>query len=101
MPIHSFRCEQGHVHDKLVKHDVKTSECPECQTTARLVFLTPPKIGWLQMATQKHVSPEFLDKFDKLHRDQKAKEEKCVKDHGDYGPLYGYQGPIGDGLPDE
>ena len=83
MPIHSFRCEQGHIHDALVKHDVETKECPECQTPAKRVFLSAPKIGWLAMGAQKNVSPEFQERFDKVHRKQRAKEEKFQKEHGE------------------
>ena len=50
------------------------------------VFLKTPSLNYLAMGAQKHVSPEFQDKFDKMHRDRKEKEEKCHKEHGDYGP---------------
>lgn len=82
MPIHSFRCEAGHVHDALVKADVKTRECPVCGKPAGRKFLVAPKIGWLSMGTQENVSPEFIEKFDKMHRKQKEKEEKFEKEHG-------------------
>lgn len=93
MPIHDFRCPAGHVHDALVKHDETSRECPECGNLAERVFLKVPKLNYLAMGAQKHVSPEFQDRFDKMHRDQKAKEEKCLKEHGDYGAQYGYQKP--------
>lgn len=93
MPIHDYRCEAGHVHEALVKWDEDSHECPECGQTAKRVFLKLAGLNYLAMGTQKHVSPEFQDRFDKLHRDQKAKEEKSLKEHGDYGPLYNYQKP--------
>jgi len=93
MPIHDFRCPAGHVHDALVKFDETSRECPECGNLAERVFLTGPRLNYLAMGTQENVSPEFQARFDKLHRDQKAKEEKSLKEHGDYGPLYNYQKP--------
>jgi hypothetical protein len=45
------------------------------------------------MGAQKNVSPEFQAKFDKMHKEQKAKEEKSLEDHGDYGASHGYQKP--------
>jgi hypothetical protein len=35
------------------------------------------------MGTQKHVSPEFQEKWDKMHRKQKEKEEKFEAEHGE------------------
>lgn len=93
MPIHDFRCDAGHIHDALVKADDLTRECPECGNLAKRVFLKTPTMSILTMGAQKHVSPEFQDKFDKMHRDQKAKEEKSLKEHGDYGPSHNYQKP--------
>jgi hypothetical protein len=34
-------------------------------------------------------SPEAIKKFDRMRRDQKHKEEKCMKDNGDYGKAPG------------
>jgi hypothetical protein len=47
------------------------------------------------MGAQQNVSPEFQKKFDKMHQDQKVKEEKSLKEHGDYGASHGYQKPAG------
>ena len=93
MPIHDFRCPAGHVHDALVKADVKVRECPECGNPAERVFLTTPTLNYLAMGAQENVSPEFQRKFDKMHRDQKAKEEKSLEEHGDYGARHGYAKP--------
>jgi putative FmdB family regulatory protein len=94
MPIHDFRCtECNHVHEALVHWKDKERECPECGNVARRVFLKLPELSYLTMGAQKHVSPEFQSRFDKMHRDQKAKEEKSLKEHGDYGPSHGYQEP--------
>jgi hypothetical protein len=94
MPIHDFRCRTCKtVHDALVKADEILHTCQKCNYMADREFLKTPSLNYLAMGTQKHVSPEFQERFDKLHRDQKAKEEKSLKEHGDYGPLYNYQKP--------
>lgn len=96
MPIHDFRCTDcQHVHDAIVHYTVKERECPKCGNVANRVFLQVPKLNYLAMGAQQNVSPEFQQKFDKMHRDQKAKEEKSLEEHGDYGASHGYQKPAG------
>lgn len=34
-------------------------------------------------------SPEAIKKFEKMRREQRAKEEKSQREHGDYGPSPG------------
>lgn len=83
-PIHDFRCKEcAHVDTKLVQSGIRTIECSECGNESTLVFLTPPKLDWLGMGSQKNVSPEFQEKFDKMHRKQRAKEEAFEKEHGE------------------
>jgi putative FmdB family regulatory protein len=84
MPIHDYRCTHcGAVHDALVKHDEVERPCPECGNTATRVYLSAPKFDWLGMGTQENVSPEFQDRFDKMHRDQAKKEKAFEKEHGE------------------
>ena len=83
MPIKEFKCSEGHYSEAMVKHDVKDHICPECGNPSKQVFRTPPRIDWLRMGAQENVSPEFIDKFDKMHRKQKAKEEAFEKEHGE------------------
>jgi len=52
-------------------------------------MITPPRIDWLSMAGQKNVGPEVADRYDKMCRQQKAKEQKSLDTHGDYGPSPG------------
>jgi hypothetical protein len=95
MPIHDFRCSEGHVHEALVSAETVSQHCPECDNLAERVFLKGPRLNYLAMGAQKHVSPEFQDKFDKMHNEQKAKEEKSLEEHGDYGASHGYSKPQG------
>ena len=100
MPLHDFQCADGHVHEELVKADIKQRECPECGQPAKRVFLVPPKIDWYGMAQGANAGPEFLARFDKNHRDKAEKERKSWNEHGDYGPGYSDSIPRQDGEPE-
>lgn len=84
MPIYDFQCPAGHVHEALVPYeDRKSHECPECGDTAKQVWLTAPKLDWMGMAQGANAGPEFIDRFEKAHK-QRAKQEKDYKaEHGD------------------
>jgi putative FmdB family regulatory protein len=84
MPIHDFRCNScNHVHEELVKWDVETHTCRKCGNESKRVFLKLAKPNWLAMGAQASVSPEFTDRFDKMHRKQAEKERKFEKEHGE------------------
>ncbi len=87
MPLHDYQCKAGHVVEHLVTiHDYKDERtCEDCGQPAKLVFLTPPKIDWAGMAMGASAGPEFIDRFEKVHKDQAEKERKCWNEHGDYG----------------
>lgn len=88
MPLFDFVCQDGHRTEELVSADTEAVLC-RCGLEARKVFLSPPKISWLALGAQKHASPEAIARFDKLHQQRKAKEERCYRDNGDYGPAAG------------
>jgi len=85
----SFKCSNGHYHDEFVHRDVESRDCPHCGEQATKVIRYAPKLDYLGMGAQKHAGPEFADRFDKMHRDRKAHEEKNYENHGDYGPAAG------------
>lgn len=86
MPIHDHQCLTcNHVFDALVKWDDPAPPCTECGNECKRVYLKAPKLNYLAMGAQKNVSPEFQQKFDKMHKDRAVKEEKTMKEHGDYG----------------
>ena len=94
MPIHDFRCTAcNHVHAELVKWNVTTHKCRKCENESKRVFLQLAKPNYLEMGAQRNVSPEFQDRFDKMHREQAAKETAFEKEHGE--GQYGNRGSGG------
>ena len=63
--------------------------CPVCKSLAQREIRTPPQIDWAKMGAQSNVSPEFAERFDRVHREQAKKEAAIQKEHGDYGPMPG------------
>lgn len=89
--LHDFRCSDGHVHEEYVSSECTEIPClqPGCALLASRVFLVAPRVDWLSLGASPSASPEAINKFEKMHKEQKAKEEKCFKEHGDYGPRPG------------
>ena len=80
MPIYEFTCtECGHEHEELVKIGVRAYDCPSCGGESRKVFRTAPEIDWGAMGAQKNVSPEFIDRFERVHREGAEKERKLAR----------------------
>ncbi len=88
MPIHDFICDDGHVHDALVKVSEIDNQrvCPTCGEPSKRTFLKAPRIDWYGMAMGDNAGPEFLDRFARNHEKKAEKERKCWNEHGDYGP---------------
>lgn len=84
MPTYDFRCTDGHTHEGRVKYDDRNSQmCPECGKPAKLVFLTAPKLDWMGMAQGPNAGPEFIDRFDKAHKQRAKQENEHKLEHGD------------------
>jgi len=93
MIIHDFRCNEcGAAEEHYVKSDVATETCSECGGTSSRVILQAAKPHWSSLAQGRSASPEAIDKFEKMHKQQKAKEDKSYAEHGDYGPAPGASG---------
>jgi putative FmdB family regulatory protein len=89
MPIFDFKCGScGAITEDLVRSSVTTIPCVSCGK-ASTKQLAAPRVNWLAMGSQRDASPEAIIKFDRMHRQQKAKEEKSYAEHGDYGPHAG------------
>ena len=84
MPLHDFRCQTcDHVHTELVKWVVKTHTCPECENESKRVFLKLAKPNYLAMGAQANAGPEFVDRFERMHKKQAEKEKAFEKEHGE------------------
>jgi len=93
MPLHDFRCRTcGHVQEHRVEAGTTELPCPRCTATADRVFLVAPKPDWLGLAQGDSASPEAVDRFERMHKQQAEKESKSFKEHGDYGPRPGSDG---------
>ena len=85
----SYKCTNSHYHDAFIKNTVTEHECPECGEMAKRCIRHAPKLDWLGMAQGNSAGPEFIDRWDKMHKDRKAHEERTETEHGDYGPAAG------------
>lgn len=95
MPLHDYRCRRcAKVEEHFVQIGTQSVDCPHCLGTAELVFLKVAKPDWLSLAQGESASPEAIDKFEKMHKQQAAKESKSLKEHGDYGHAPGSSGGI-------
>lgn len=83
MPIYDFRCRNGHVHEALVKFGVKSDECPVCGDNAKQVWLRAPNLDWSGMAQGENAGPEFIDRFEKSHKQRAEKERQFKAEHGE------------------
>ena len=86
MIVHDFRCAVGHVTEHWVSSGTESVSCSVCSEPAQRVFLTAPKLDWAGMAQGANAGPEFIDRFEKVHAKEKARQEKTYSEHGDYGP---------------
>ena len=90
MPIKEFTCTAcEHEHDELVGLNVHDALCPKCGANSKQQFRTPLNFDWGAMGAQQNVSPEFQDRFDRVHREQKEKERRNLMEHGDVGRMPG------------
>jgi len=79
-----FQCQAcATVFEELVKPDQHRHEC-KCGGNAERLIATP-RIDLLGMAMSESASPASVRKFDRLHQQQRAKEERCFERNGDYG----------------
>ncbi len=86
MPVYTYRCKKGHVHEELKGISERaTNKCPECGVTAKLE-ITPVHLDYLHAGVDTGF-PTLARKWDKL---QKAKASGKVWDSNNlrYGGEY-------------
>lgn len=83
MPLYDFQCSNGHVNEELVKPDVRTIPCPDCEETAERL-LSMPHIDWQAFVWGNNASEPAIDKWDKMRKKKMAIEQRKLADHGTY-----------------
>ncbi len=75
--LYDFRCNEcEHAHEATVKMGTTTHDCPQCGATSHQIHLKPPSIDWGAMGAQKNAGPEFIDRFERVHKEEAAREKK-------------------------
>ncbi len=88
--LYDWRCSSCDLAFEELSHSsVREVVCPNCGAIAERKLITPPRIDRLGMGAQKYASPESIDYFDRVHRQQRRIEESREAEHGDYGPAPG------------
>lgn len=77
------------IFEGLAPSAVTELECPVCQAIAKRTLVSAPRIDRLGMGATKNASPESIDYFERVHKQQRTIEESCLANHGDYGPRPG------------
>lgn len=83
--MYDWRCKGcGAEFEDLAKSDVFQTPCPKCSETANRI-ISCPRIDKTAMALQDGATETSISHFEHIHKQQKAKEEKSYREHGDYG----------------
>jgi hypothetical protein len=83
MILHDYRCVNGHVEEHYVKSAELTRVC-HCGEKSVRVILSAAKLDYGSMAMGESAGTTAIDKFEKMHKDQRKREERFAKEHGDY-----------------
>lgn len=86
--LFDMQCDSGHVFEHFLESGADSTSCPNCGSPARKVYLTPPKLDWTGIALTASAGPEFVERFAKVHERETRRQEKILREHGDYGPGY-------------
>lgn len=93
MIMHDHRCtECSSVTEALVNASVRSVSCRKCGGHATRVILKAPQPNWAGLAMGDNASPEAINRFERSRKQQRDKEEKSLRENGDYGPAPGSDG---------
>jgi len=90
--VFDYKCENcgNEVIGKVVRSEEKDDvHCNACHEALMTRQVSAPKLDWDSLARGENASPEAIRHFDKKRKQQRAKEEKSMREHGDYGPRPG------------
>lgn len=87
--LYDWRCKRCyHEFEELAKSDVFQIQCPKCSEKA-LRIISCPRVNKTAMALQDGATETSIRYFERIHKQQKAKEERSFREHGDYGKSSG------------
>jgi hypothetical protein len=89
--LFDFECAEHGLFEDLVNPAVRQVPCPQCGLHSQRQ-LSAPRIDHMAMAMSPTASPESIRKWERAHRQQKAKEQRTYDRHGDYGTAPGSSG---------
>ncbi|MHA2163609.1 MAG: hypothetical protein ACXABF_14420 [Candidatus Thorarchaeota archaeon] len=93
MIMHDHRCKEcGSVTEALVQASVRSVSCQLCGGHATRVILKAPNPDWTGLAMGDTASPEAINRFERSRKQQRDKEEKSLRENGDYGAAPGSDG---------
>lgn len=82
--LHDYRCANGHVTEAYVQATERSRPCPICDEQSVRVILSCAKLDYGSMAMGESAGTTAIDRFEKQHKDQRKREEKFYKEHGEY-----------------
>lgn len=84
MPTFEFKCPDCEQYFDQFCKIAERSEVVHhgCVSMAKQVIRTNASLDWTRLAMGGGASPEAVNRFDRVHREQTAKEEKAIREHG-------------------
>ena len=78
--VYDYRCEScDRIEERFVRRSEADEQSCECGNSMRRLA----SVGHLDWDSLS--SPEAISRFDRVHRQKKALEDKSYREHGDYG----------------
>lgn len=88
MPLFDYRCTECNSVQEHWSSNTTDVLCDDCQGVMYKIFLVPSKPHWRELAQGKYADVGAIDRFERVHKEQAAKEYKSLREHGDYGSQY-------------
>lgn len=87
--LFDFKCTKcEHIFEELTAPGDYWCKCPKCGSNAQRQLSTPT-IDYKAFALSSGATATSIDKFDRVHRQRKAIEQRNWENHGDYGKAPG------------
>lgn len=86
--LFDFECPEHGLFEDMVTPGIHQAPCPKCGAPS-VRQISAVRIDRTSIALSGNASPESVAHFDRIHREQRAKEERAYREHGDYGTAPG------------